>query len=222
MSGAQYDDLVKSQIADVVKNIGADEKKNPAGANRFQNAMIILLVLFGAEAVRILLRKNYHLNGGRIFSFVMSFLSLSGITYLFFNSYVEGIYSEDIDPHNSYLGSAILLSVVTLILLIKGVMAIKAGASSAPVQYLEESYFSFLKKGGWNNSMVHFIAEPLFFLALGGAFFFHNDYLGWVFFALGVSVWVQAVLEIYFFGNPALQKFNNPKDTNVHNSKGAY
>lgn len=222
MSGTQYDDLIKSQLADVVKNISADEKKNPAGARTFQNAMIILLVLFGAEAVRILLRKNYSLYGGRIFSFAMSFLSLSGITYLFFNSYFDRTFSEEMGNRNSYLGSAILLSIITLALLVKGIKALKAGVSNSPIKLSEESYFSFLKKGGWNDNMIHFIAEPAFFLALGGAFFFHNQYLGGVFFALGLSVWVQVVLELYFFGNPALQKFSNQNTTHTNTSKGAY
>lgn len=185
--------------------LGADNK-NKEGNMMLIIALVLAVFIFialiyaGVEVVKLLFRKNFGKQGVSMFRVVLcaiAFFALAGFCYVASTDYTYEL--ESLGTKESFFYASIFFLFLGLIVFIKGILSkVKNNENVPPIYRGDSSVLGFLIKGGWSQSLVQDLAEPLFFLALGVYLLSFNFIWGLPVIFSAVSTWLHLGIESVF------------------------
>lgn len=200
--------------------------------NKGNNMMIILaliLVLFifialiyaGVETVKLFFRNNFGSKGVSMIRAIISAIAFLVLAYLCFTGYSDFYFDyEAYGSQESFLFASITFLFVGLIVFVKAILArVRDNKVYDPIYRGDSNLLSFLVKGGWNQSMVQDLAEPLLFLALGVYLFSFNYIWGLPFIFCAISTWLHLGIEAVFGFFDERKELTNEGYAYTHNRK---
>lgn len=162
---------------------------------------LALLIYVGVDIVKLLFRSNF---GKKGFSFLKAFLgsiAFGGLAWLNYDLASTGSTSlfDEGDNTKIYYATSIFYGIVATYILIKAIYEKIQSNKIANIAYRGDStVLSFLIKGGWTQSKVQNLAEPLLILAMGVFFSGLNLFWGLPLVFCAISVWVYMIAEAMF------------------------
>ena len=205
--------------------IDSMNEKNNAAQFRFTLAAIGILFFTGAEAVRVVFRKDIYISQYSMIFIIVAFLCFTclGVVPFFLFEYA--------DENTLFFGNSdiqfvtgILYIALAVFVLIKGIMygmKSKEGVGSLSENGLNNT-LTFLSggKSGWSQKQIQNIGEPVFILLLGIILCFINILAGLPLVACALSVWLFQLFN-YVFGPTDIHK--RAKDLqNKTNATGSF
>lgn len=206
-------DLFDTLFRIVLKNT-FNPQKTGKDDNRAENelmmAAVALLAFVGADALKVVFRKNFGRDGFSMFRVVLSFIAFLLIAGI---GFYLGIADEDIDPAVgtplTFLLGGVFYTLLGFYVLLKGILHKRRSKqlSVHPTYRGDSHLLAFLiKNSGWSQSSVQNWAEPLFTLVLGCLLASINLLWGAPLVFCALSVWGYQIVEYLFAANPVADR----------------
>ncbi len=207
MSNSNSDNLFNGLIGKALnEGINSTNEKNNSAAIRLFLAVAGILLFVGAEAVKIVYRKNFGIKGINMFRLIICFLCFLGIGILCISVGLSGEMENKgywfTDSSFVVCGAAYVI--LSFYLLRKGILErIKATRNQVYTEFTgEPDLLNFLKEYGWSRNKIQYLAEPGYTLILGIVLAAYNPLAAIPVVFCAISVWAHAVLEFVFLQNP--------------------
>lgn len=218
------DDLFDMLFRLVLKNTFAPDKTSPQdnrAENQLQLAALGLLAFVGADALKVVFRKNFGQDGLSMVRVALSFLAFCMIsTAAFILSKPETEINETFGTHQSYLFVGVFYLILAFFVLIKGIQRKKESKTHLHIHpdYKGDSYLlsGLISKNGWSQANVQNWAEPLITIALGSLLAMINLLWGIPLIFCAISIWGYQVTEYLFGHNPVNDKLQKNGYQNQH------
>jgi len=189
------------------EGINSTNEKNNSAAIRLFLALAGILLFVGAEAVKIVYRKNFGIKGFSMFRLIICFLCFLGIGI----ACISFGLGDELNGRDFWFmskGSFVVCGAAYIVLAFyvirKGILErIKASKNQLYTDFGgEPDLLRILLEYGWSNNRIKYLAEPVYTLLLGVLLALYNPMAAIPIIFCAISVWLHAVLEFFFLQNP--------------------
>lgn len=202
-------DLLKKMTGQAAKHmVDVTGEENGSAIFRLLLTICGILIIVGAEAVKIVYRKNFGVAGFDIFKLIACVLCLGGVSALAFeqvNSFDN--FALESGTNTTHFITGILYALLALYVLVVGIVhAVKAAKDNQHANYNGESnLLGFLLKEWRSEEAIQYGAEPVLTIAIGIFLLGFNKLAGWPIIFCGISVWVNYLIEAFLGGQSSRQ-----------------
>lgn len=176
---------------------------NPKGGQLSQLLIFQSVLLAGAEAVKVIFRKNFKKDSIDLLSVGIACFCFAGISA--FSFWQMSKTESDVD----YFRGAIYAA-VTLFVVWQGVAKHAKSSDTNPNPDGESDLLGFLYKDGVSSTQIQYVYEPIVLLSVGIFYCFFDIWGGVPLIGCGVSVWVKWAVNSILLDN-RIQKSINEK-----------
>lgn len=207
-------EIYEASLVDLIRYTFSDDKNDKDKDNKFLFALLCVLLIVGAESVKVLLRKNIGKYAIDIPMLIGAVLAFSFLSLLMLST------KDRINPQ-SYVVTGYVFAIIAIATAIMGIVQLyRADKAGNLTDYVGDSYIlGFLAKEKlWTQNRIQLVAEPLFILSLGISFSFFNLYGGIAIMFCALSAWGRILVSRYFLGS-RIQRDINAQSPNNSKSK---
>lgn len=188
-------------------------------------SLTAIFAFVGTEPVKVIYRKNFGFGGINLLCLIIScffFLVLGVISLIVGIAALLGSFTDSKEYNFiqgegggiSFLIVGLLYIQIARYSFFKGLKDIKESKSSIkPVGYLGDSaLLSGLKKEGWSQDKIQWVAEPLLTILIGVCICLFNILGGIPIILCGLSLWVYLFIDHFFLQddlNETVNRMNN-------------
>ena len=174
-------------------------------------SLFSILILSGAEGMRVIFRNNFGKHGINLTRLVICSFCFALISYFSFKGESFGL---DIDDSpgtaNSFFITGIIYALLSALILIKGIICkINARQKYPDSDYHGDStLLGFLANYSLRQNIIQNLAEPLYTLIMGVLFWLYNPVGGIPLIICALSLWANILFDL-LFGNHAIPVMQN-------------
>lgn len=208
-----FEMLFKIALKGIFNPPSSSNPKDNRGENELMLALLGLLAFVGADAVKVVFRKNFGIKGLNLIKVVLASIAFGAISYFAFHfSQVDTEINLDYGSHKSYHLAGVFYAILSLYVLVTGIYhKARAAKLNFHPEYRGDSFLlaSLIEKNGWKQSTVQNWIEPLIVVTLGGLISISNLLWGLPIVFCGLSVWGHQFIEYLFGHNPVNTKMQD-------------
>jgi hypothetical protein len=199
-----YDNLSRGFVKDTGKHIFTNNSTTKEGIS-VEDKMLLgllgILLFAGAEAVKIVFRRNFGRRGVHLGRIIISFLAFIGISIIAFsamNSQTE--FATSTGSSDAHFITGMLYIVFALYILVQGNQVQRIAKNSTKLsEHTGDSYLlGFLSRDKWSQDTIQIFFEPFTVLAIGIFFCFFDLIGGIPIIFCAISIWGNLLIRWLF------------------------